>query len=87
LPANPQRIIVDVDLGKFFDQVNRDLLINRVQKRIGNAEVIRMIRAYLSSRIMMDGVVQECVKRTSQSGPLSPLLANVLLDEVDRELE
>jgi len=82
-----RRVVVDVDLEKFFDRVNHDILIDRVQKRIGDAGVIRLIRAYLNSGIMMDGVVQERAMGTPQGGPLSPLLANVLLDEVDKELE
>lgn len=82
-----RRVVVDVDLEKFFDRVNHDILIDRVQKRIGDAGVIRLIRAYLTSGIMMDGVTQERVMGTPQGGPLSPLLANVLLDEVDKELE
>ncbi len=82
-----RRVVVDVDLEKFFDRVNHDILIDRVQKRVGDAGAIRLIRAYLNSGIMMDGVVQERVMGTPQGGPLSPLLANVLLDEVDKELE
>ena len=82
-----RRVVVDVDLEKFFDRVNHDILIDRLGKRIGDAGVIRLIRAYLNSGIMKDGVVQERVMGTPQGGPLSPLLANVLLDEVDKELE
>ncbi|MBC8752139.1 MULTISPECIES: group II intron reverse transcriptase/maturase [Paraburkholderia] len=82
-----RRIVVDVDLEKFFDRVNHDILIDRLQKRIGDAGVIRLIRAYLNSGIMDDGVVQQRAQGTPQGGPLSPLLANVLLDEVDKELE
>ena len=82
-----RRIVVDVDLEKFFDRVNHDILINRLQKRIADAGVIRLIRAYLNSGIMSDGVVQERYQGTPQGGPLSPLLANILLDEVDKELE
>jgi RNA-directed DNA polymerase len=82
-----RRVVVDVDLEKFFDRVNHDILIDRLQKRIGDAGVIRLIRAYLNSGIMSDGVVQERQQGTPQGGPLSPLLANVLLDEVDKELE
>jgi RNA-directed DNA polymerase len=81
------RVVVDVDLEKFFDRVNHDILIDRLQKRIGDTGVIRLIRAYLNSGIMCDGVVQERYQGTPQGGPLSPLLANVLLDEVDKELE
>lgn len=82
-----RRIVVDVDLEKFFDRVNHDILIDRLQKRIPDAGVIRLIRAYLNSGIMSDGVVQERYQGTPQGGPLSPLLANVLLDEVDKEME
>ena len=82
-----RRIVVDVDLEKFFDRVNHDILIDRLQKRIGDTGVIRLIRAYLNSGIMSDGVVQERHQGTPQGGPLSPLLANALLDEVDKELE
>jgi RNA-directed DNA polymerase len=82
-----RRVVVDVDLEKFFDRVNHDILIDRLQKRIGDAGVIGLIRAYLNSGIMDGGVVQQRHQGTPQGGPLSPLLANVLLDEVDRELE
>jgi RNA-directed DNA polymerase len=80
-------VVVDVDLEKFFDRVNHDILIDRLQKRIGDAGVIQLIRAYLNSGILVDGVVQERERGTPQGGPLSPLLANVLLDEGDKELE
>ncbi len=82
-----RRIVVDVDLEKFFDRVNHDILIDRLRKRIPDAGVIRLIRAYLNSGIMDGGVVIERNEGTPQGGPLSPLLANVLLDEVDKELE
>jgi group II intron reverse transcriptase/maturase len=82
-----RRIVVDVDLEKFFDRVNHDILIDRLRRRIPDTGVIRLIRAYLNSGIMSDGVVQERYQGTPQGGPLSPLLANVLLDEVDKELE
>lgn len=82
-----RRIVVDVDLEKFFDRVNHDILIDRLQKRIGDVGVLRLIRAYLDSGIMSDGVVQQRHQGTPQDGPLSPLLANVVLDVVDKELE
>jgi RNA-directed DNA polymerase len=82
-----RRIVVDVDLEKFFDRVNHDILVDRLQKRIPDAGVIRLIRAYLNSGIMDGGVVLERYEGTPQGGPLSPLLANVMLDEVDKELE
>ena len=81
------RVVVDVDLSKFFDRVNHDILIDRLRKRIDDAGVIRLIRAYLNSGIMDHGVVQSRHEGTPQGGPLSPLLANVMLDEVDKELE
>ena len=81
------RVVVDVDLEKFFDRVNHDVLIDRLQKRIDDPGLIRLIRAFLNAGIMHNGVVAERERGTPQGGPLSPLLANVLLDEVDRELE
>jgi RNA-directed DNA polymerase len=81
------RIVVDVDLSKFFDRVNHDILIDRLGRRVNDAGIIRLVRAYLNAGIMEGGVVIRRVEGTPQGGPLSPLLANVLLDEVDRELE
>ena len=82
-----KRVVVDVDLTKFFDRVNHDILIDRLNRRIDDAGVIRLIRAYLNAGIMDGGVVNERHLGTPQGGPLSPLLANVLLDEVDKALE
>ena len=82
-----KRVVVDVDLAKFFDRVNHDILIDRLAKRIADAGVIRLVRAYLNAGIMDGGVVVERHLGTPQGGPLSPLLANVLLDEVDKALE
>jgi RNA-directed DNA polymerase len=82
-----RRIVVDVDLEKFFDRVDHDVLIGRLQRRIADPGVIRLIRAYLNSGVLEDGVVQQRTMGTPQGGPLSPLLANVLLDEVDKALE
>ena len=82
-----KRVVVDVDLAKFFDRVNHDILIDRVSKRIDDAGVIRLIRAYLNAGIMDGGVITDRHLGTPQGGPLSPLLANVLLDEVDKLLE
>ncbi|MEW6178265.1 MAG: group II intron reverse transcriptase/maturase, partial [Pseudomonadota bacterium] len=81
------RTVVDVDLSKFFDRVNHDILIDRLRKRVNDAGVIRLVRAYLNAGIMDGGVVLERGEGAPQGGPLSPLLANVLLDEVDRMLE
>jgi RNA-directed DNA polymerase len=81
------RVVVDVDLEKFFDRVNHDVLIDRLRKRIDDTGITRLVRAYLNAGIMSNGVVADREEGTPQGGPLSPLLANVLLDEVDRELE
>nr|WP_304466053.1 group II intron reverse transcriptase/maturase [Vitiosangium sp. GDMCC 1.1324] len=82
-----RRWVVDVDLEKFFDRVNHDVLIGRLEKRIGDKRMLRLIRRYLEAGVMANGVVMERYEGTPQGGPLSPLLANVLLDEVDKVLE
>jgi len=82
-----RRWVVDVDLEKFFDRVNHDVLMARVAKRVEDKRLLRVIRRYLEAGVMADGVVVERHEGTPQGGPLSPLLANVLLDEVDRMLE
>jgi RNA-directed DNA polymerase len=82
-----RRWVVDVDLEKFFDRVNHDVLMGKLQNRISDQRVLRIIRRFLEAGIMADGVVAERHEGTPQGGPLSPLLANVLLDEVDKELE
>jgi group II intron reverse transcriptase/maturase len=79
--------VVDVDLEQFFDRVNHDVLMGRLAKRIGDSRALRLIRRYLEAGIMANGVSTERHEGTPQGGPLSPLLANVLLDEVDKELE
>jgi len=81
------QIVVDVDLEKFFDRVNHDILMDRLAKRIPDKGILRLIRRYLQAGIMANGVVTERSEGTPQGGPLSPLLANVLLDEVDKDLE
>jgi RNA-directed DNA polymerase len=80
-------VVVDVDLEKFFDRVNHDILMDRMAKRIADKRVLELIRRYLQAGILAHGVRIEREEGTPQGGPLSPLLANVLLDEVDRELE
>ena len=82
-----RRWVVDVDLEKFFDRVNHDVLMGRLAKRLEDKRLLRIIRRYLEAGVMANGVVVERHEGTPQGGPLSPLLANVLLDEVDRELE
>jgi RNA-directed DNA polymerase len=82
-----RRFVVDVDLEKFFDRVNHDVLMGRLAKRIPDRRVLGLIRRYLEAGVMVNGVVMDRGEGTPQGGPLSPLLANVLLDEVDKELE
>jgi len=82
-----RRWVVDVDLEKFFDRVNHDVLMARLAKRVEDKRLLRIIRRYLEAGVMANGVVVERHEGTPQGGPLSPLLANVLLDEVDRMLE
>jgi RNA-directed DNA polymerase len=82
-----KHVVVDVDLAKFFDRVNHDILMDRLKRRIPDEAVLRLIRAYLNAGIMEGGVKVEREQGTPQGGPLSPLLANVLLDEVDKALE
>ncbi|WP_347709612.1 group II intron reverse transcriptase/maturase [Pseudomonas sp. OA65] len=85
--SSGRKVVVDVDLEKFFDRVDHDILIDRLRKRIADRAVIRLIRAYLNAGTQINGVVEKSRCGAPQGGPLSPLLANVLLDEVDRELE
>jgi group II intron reverse transcriptase/maturase len=82
-----RRWVVDVDLEQFFDRVNHDVLMGKLAQRIADRRMLRIIRRYLTAGLMADGVVMERHEGTPQGGPLSPLLANVLLDEVDQELE
>ncbi len=81
------QVVVDVDWEKFFDRVNHDILMDRLAKRIADKAVLRLIRLYLQAGIMPGGVVMDRSEGTPQGGPLSPLLANVLLDEVEQDLQ
>ncbi|MBC2693625.1 MULTISPECIES: group II intron reverse transcriptase/maturase [Pseudomonas] len=85
--SSGRKVVVDVDLEKFFDRVDHDILIDRLRKRIADRAVIRLVRAYLDAGTLINGVIEKSRCGAPQGGPLSPLLANVLLDEVDRELE
>ena len=81
------RCVVDIDLERFFDTVNHDMLMARVARRVKDKRLLKLIRAYLSSGIMHEGVVQAHRSGTPQGSPLSPLLSNILLDNLDKELE
>ena len=79
--------VVDIDLEKFFDRVNHDILMGRLSRRIGDKKLLKLIRLYLQAGVMLNGAVVERYEGTPQGGPLSPLLSNILLDELDKELE
>jgi RNA-directed DNA polymerase len=84
---NGRRWVVDIDLEKFFDRVNHDILMSRLARRIKDKRVLRLIRRYLQAGMMSEGVTTARREGTPQGGPLSPLLSNILLDELDKELE
>jgi len=79
--------VVDIDLEQFFDRVNHDQLMARLAKRIADKRLLRLIRAYLTAGVLEDGLVSPTDEGTPQGGPLSPLLSNIVLDDLDRELE
>ena len=79
--------VVDIDMAKFFDTVNHDRLMARMKQQISDKRVLRLVNAYLKAGVMVNGVVMETGKGTPQGGPISPLLSNIVLDELDRELE
>jgi RNA-directed DNA polymerase len=79
--------VVDLDLEKFFDRVNHDKLLGQIAKRVGDKRLLKLIRAFLNAGVMENGLVSPSVEGTPQGGPLSPLLSNLVLDELDRELE
>jgi RNA-directed DNA polymerase len=85
--ANGRRWVVDIDLEKFFDRVNHDVLMSRVARKVKDKRVLRLIRRYLQAGMMEGGLVNARREGTPQGGPLSPLLSNILLDELDKELE
>jgi len=82
-----RRWVVDIDLEKFFDRVNHDILMSRLARRIKDKRVLRLIRRYLQAGMMSNGLATARREGTPQGGPLSPLLSNILLDELDKELE
>jgi RNA-directed DNA polymerase len=79
--------VVDIDLEKFFDKINHDRLMQRLSKGIGDKRLLRLINAYLKAGLMEGGIVEQRIAGTPQGGPLSPLLSNIVLDELDKELE
>jgi retron-type reverse transcriptase len=78
--------VVDIDLEKFFDEVNHDKLTGRLAKRVKDACVLKLIRAFLEAGVMIEGRWQATEEGTPQGGPLSPVLSNILLDDLDKEL-
>jgi RNA-directed DNA polymerase len=85
--AEGKRWVVDLDIEKFFDRVNHDVLMARVARKVKDKRMLRLIRRYLQAGIMAGGLVEPAREGTPQGGPLSPLLSNILLDELDKELE
>ena len=81
------RWVIDMDLEKFFDKVNHDILMGKLEKKIKDKRLLSLIRKYLKSGILINGVSVTSAEGTPQGGPLSPLLANIMLDELDKELE
>jgi len=81
------RFVVDIDLAKFFDRVNHDRLMAAVAARVADRRLLRLIRSFLTAGVLNNGVFEDSREGTPQGGPLSPLLSNLVLDELDRELE
>jgi len=85
--SDGRRWVVDLDLEKFFDRVNHDILMSRLARRVKDPRVLQLIRRYLAAGMLSDGVISARRQGTPQGGPLSPLLSNILLDALDKELE
>ncbi len=85
--AQGRRWVVDIDLEKFFDRVNHDILMDRVERKVKDERITKLIRGYLQAGIMENGLTTASVEGTPQGGPLSPLLSNILLDDLDKELD
>ena len=85
--AEGYHVVVDLDLEKYFDRVNHDILMGQVAKRIGDKRVLKVFRAFLNGGVLENGLVSPSREGVPQGGPLSPLLSNIMLDNFDRELE
>ena len=82
-----RRWVVDIDIEAYFDNVNHDILVSRLARRIGDKRLLKLIRRFLQAGLMQDGICHQRVKGTPQGGPLSPILSNLMLDDLDKELE
>ena len=87
LIASGHGTVVDIDLEKFFDRVNHDILMGLVAKRVSDKRILKLIRRFLTAGVLIDGLVGPTEEGTPQGGPLSPLLSNLMLDVLDKELE
>jgi RNA-directed DNA polymerase len=87
LIASSNGVVVDIDLEKFFDRVNHDILMGLVAKRVADKRILKLIRGFLTAGVLADGLVGSTEEGTPQGGPLSPLLSNLMLDVLDKELE
>ena len=85
--ASGQAVVVDIDLEKFFDRVNHDILMGLVAKRVADKRLLKLIRGFLTAGVLEGGLVSPTEEGTPQGGPLSPLLSNLMLDMLDKELE
>src|SRR3977135_2354816 len=85
--AAGQGIVVDIDLEKFFDRVNHDILMGLVAKRVTDKRILKLIRGFLTAGVLAEGLIGPTEEGTPQGGPLSPLLSNLMLDVLDKELE
>ena len=85
--ASGRRVVVDIDIEKFFDRVNHDILMGLVAKRVADPRILKLVRGFLTCGVLADGLVGPTDEGTPQGGPLSPLLSNLMLNELDRELE
>jgi len=85
--AEGKRWVIDIDLEKFFDRINHDILMSQIARRVSDRRILGLIRLYLKAGIMKDGIMEQRTEGTPQGSPLSPLLSNIMLDDLDKELE